>query len=215
MADAPFRTPAPRGETRRRQLLEQAARILLRDGISGTSMDLIATEARASKATIYRHFGDKHRLVVEVVAWLCQDFVQDVPPPAADTSMRAGLIHILEALICVLEQPSHPDFFRLVVEGARIDPAIGNAWYDHGPQFWHGLLRDVITRAKERGEIPADARTERYPEMLFDAVFADRIIRTAVLGPDMPGSEPTVTGGILDTLIDAVEAAIRREVPAV
>ncbi|NPD14819.1 TetR/AcrR family transcriptional regulator [Xinfangfangia sp. D13-10-4-6] len=211
-------TPLPtgkirRGDVRRQELLQEAARILLRDGISRTSMDLIATEARASKATLYRHFGDKHRLVVEVVAWLCEDFVQDVPVPGPEIGMCAALMQILEGLTRVLDKPGHPDFFRLVVEGARIDPAIGRAWYDNGPQFWHGLLRDVITRARASGEIPATARTERYPELLFDAVFADRIIRTAVLAPGDSDAVPNVEGSVLETLVGAVEAAIRGGTP--
>ncbi|MEU2722934.1 TetR family transcriptional regulator [Streptomyces smyrnaeus] len=45
-------------EQRRRQLLEAAERVVLRDG-PGASMNAIAAEAGITKPILYRHFGDK------------------------------------------------------------------------------------------------------------------------------------------------------------
>ncbi|MFE7663460.1 TetR family transcriptional regulator [Streptomyces celluloflavus] len=45
-------------ERRRRELLEAADRIVLRDG-PGASMNAIAAEAGITKPILYRHFGDK------------------------------------------------------------------------------------------------------------------------------------------------------------
>ncbi|MER8090337.1 TetR family transcriptional regulator [Streptomyces sp. NPDC058316] len=45
-------------ETRRRELLEAADRVVLRDG-PGASMNAIAAEAGITKPILYRHFGDK------------------------------------------------------------------------------------------------------------------------------------------------------------
>lgn len=48
-------TPA---EQRRRELLEAADRVVLRDGPKA-SMNAIAAEAGITKPILYRHFGDK------------------------------------------------------------------------------------------------------------------------------------------------------------
>ncbi|MFE6775140.1 TetR family transcriptional regulator [Streptomyces sp. NPDC057702] len=45
-------------EARRRELLEAADRVVLRDG-PGASMNAIAAEAGITKPILYRHFGDK------------------------------------------------------------------------------------------------------------------------------------------------------------
>lgn len=45
-------------ERRRRELLEAADRVVLRDG-PGASMNAIAAEAGITKPILYRHFGDK------------------------------------------------------------------------------------------------------------------------------------------------------------
>jgi AcrR family transcriptional regulator len=48
-------------ERRRRELLEAADRVVLRDG-PGASMNAIAAEAGITKPILYRHFGDKEGL---------------------------------------------------------------------------------------------------------------------------------------------------------
>ncbi|MFC7511784.1 TetR/AcrR family transcriptional regulator [Streptomyces thermocarboxydus] len=45
-------------DRRRRELLEAADRVVLRDG-PGASMNAIAAEAGITKPILYRHFGDK------------------------------------------------------------------------------------------------------------------------------------------------------------
>lgn len=197
----------PRGEVRRRELLSEAARVLLRDGIDGCSMDLIAAEAGASKATLYRHFGDRHGLVVEVVQYLCEDFIGDVdrePPAGAD--LKAGLTAILEQLINVLSKPDHPAFFRLIMAGSQRDPSIGRTWMEHGPIVWHAMLRRVFEEQRAKGGIPADADYTHCPEILFDAVFADMIVRTAVLGEEREARKSHRR--YLERLVDSVVATV-------
>lgn len=183
----PLLAKIPRGEVRRRELLVEAARIFLRDGLDGASMDLIAAETGSSKATLYRHFGDRHGLVVKVVEFLCADFLADIDlAPAPGLDLRAGLMRILMQLAFVLSKPDHPAFFRLITAGTARDPAIGLAWHEHGPKLWHRRLREVFDLCQGRGELPANAGITDLPEILFDAVFADMIIRTAILGDTDP-----------------------------
>lgn len=197
----------PRGEARRREILVEAARIFLRDGLDA-SMDVIALEAGTSKATLYRHFGDKHGLVVAVVEFLCEDFTADVekaPVPGSD--LRAGLRRVLKHLVHVLTKPDHPKFFRLIVAGSARDPAIGTTWNDHGPGLWHRILGDVFADRQRAGEFSADVDFSAWPEMLFDAVFAKMIIRTAIICPTpLSEGEPDA---YIDTLLDAVLEKIR------
>ncbi|MDG4860664.1 TetR family transcriptional regulator [Streptomyces sp. T-3] len=57
--DTTHRTDQERSaERRRRELLEAADRVVLRDG-PGASMNAIAAEAGITKPILYRHFGDK------------------------------------------------------------------------------------------------------------------------------------------------------------
>ncbi len=182
----PLSAKTSRGQVRRRELLEEAARILLRDGLEGASMDLIALEAGASKATLYRHFGDRNGLLVEVVQYLCDDFIADVDRTMAPgTDLQSGLVAVLMQLVHVLGKPNHPAFFRLIVAASQRDPTIGKTWYDYGPLVWHAMLDQVFKAQRSAGRLAADADWTSYPEMLFNAVFSDMVVRTALLGDDV------------------------------
>lgn len=208
----PRRPAAPkvsRGEVRRREILIEAARVFLRDGLDATSMDLIASEAGTSKATIYRHFGDRHGLVVDVVEFLCADFLSDLDQsPAPQLDLHAGLRRVLMQLVHVLSKPDHPAFFRLVTAGTSRDPGIGTTWYEHGPSHWYARLREVFVGRQGAGELPADHDFEHLPEILFDAVFSEIIMRTAILGePIEVRSEPD---HYVDKLIRSLVAVPKR-----
>lgn len=203
----PVSPKIPRGEARRREVLVEAARIFLRDGLDGTSMDVIAAEAGTSKATLYRHFGDKHGLVVAVVEFLCADFTVDIdrnPPPGGD--LRSGLRHVLVQLVHVLSKPDHPQFFRLIVAGSARDPEIGITWNEHGPHMWHRMLAQVFSDFQHGGTLPTSLDVEACPRMLFDAIFARMIIRTAIVGP--AGKDEPDPIRYIDALLDAVLAGV-------
>jgi len=56
-------------DRRRRELLEAADRVVLRDGPQA-SMNAIAAEAGITKPILYRHFGDKNGLYAALAARL-------------------------------------------------------------------------------------------------------------------------------------------------
>ena len=58
---------ATRSERKRRAIVEAATTLFLENGYRGTSMEQIATVARVSKQTVYRHFSDKEALFNAIV----------------------------------------------------------------------------------------------------------------------------------------------------
>jgi AcrR family transcriptional regulator len=59
----PGPTREPQDDGLRAHLLDHTLRVLLRDGYRRFSMNAVATSAKASKETLYRHFGDKTGLL--------------------------------------------------------------------------------------------------------------------------------------------------------
>ncbi|GAA3887914.1 TetR/AcrR family transcriptional regulator [Leifsonia kafniensis] len=53
--------------TKRAAILAAARELFLRDGFERTSMDAVAAQATVSKRTVYDYYGDKVRLLAEVV----------------------------------------------------------------------------------------------------------------------------------------------------
>ena len=69
---APAKVPT-RAERKRQAIAEAATEAFLSNGYTRTSMDDIARLAGVSKQTIYMHFGDKERLLFEVVMAIMTD----------------------------------------------------------------------------------------------------------------------------------------------
>ena len=56
-----------RSAGKRQSIIDAATQLFLANGYSRTTMDDIAALASVSKQTVYMHFGDKERLVTEMV----------------------------------------------------------------------------------------------------------------------------------------------------
>ena len=59
--------PAINRELRRDQIVSAALGIIARKGMSGLTTAAIATEANMSEANLYRHYGNKEEILLEVI----------------------------------------------------------------------------------------------------------------------------------------------------
>ena len=92
----------------RARILEAAERLFTRDGVSGTSMEAIASEAGVGKGTVFRRFGDRASLALALLESSERHFqeslLRGVPPlgpgaPAAERIVafgRALLAHLCD-----------------------------------------------------------------------------------------------------------------------
>jgi AcrR family transcriptional regulator len=60
---------------KRLTILEAGRDLFLSNGYQGTSVDQIAASAAVSKQTVYKHFGDKHELLLSIVNEALNDTV--------------------------------------------------------------------------------------------------------------------------------------------
>lgn len=80
-----------RGDDRRRQILRVAAGEFARGGLHGASTDLIAREAGISQPYIFRMFGTKKRLFIEVVVEAFDRLIDGMSEAAGDDTGRTAL----------------------------------------------------------------------------------------------------------------------------
>lgn len=101
----------PSRPDRREDLLDAAAGLFLAQGLRSTTMESIARQAGAGKATLYRHFSDKDEVIDEVLAREARRFerrVRDAVVGAHDTADRVEVAF----LACILQLVGHPWFDR-------------------------------------------------------------------------------------------------------
>ena len=192
--------PRPRVEGEREsEILDAALVLLCRVGYDRLTMDAVAAEAKASKATLYRRWSSKPSLVVDAIL----RSKEALQAPEVDTgSLREDLMQmacghggltdtrsaeIMAGLVTALHHD--PDFaveFRTRVLGPKLE-----------------IGRRVFERARARGEITADLDLD----LLSSALAGIILHRSFVLG--LPADEKTVAQ-VVDEII--LPAAARRSV---
>ncbi len=139
-------------ERRRRELLEAAERVVLRDG-PGASMNAIAAEAGITKPILYRHFGDKGGLY-RALAVRHTDALVDSLRAALDapSDRRERVEAALDTYLAAIE--ARPQVYRFLMHPAE-DPA-GDRGFDvgqHSAPLLRRLGEELATVIAERIEL--------------------------------------------------------------
>jgi TetR/AcrR family transcriptional regulator, mexJK operon transcriptional repressor len=182
---------------RKRQAIVGAAReAFLANGYTRTTMDDVARLASVSKQTVYMHFGDKERLLTEIVMGILAatgDPVDNDIAQLADSADVGGdlRLHARRQLEAVL-QPQPMQLRRLVIAEAVTFPELGRAFYENGPGRTIAAFTGVFARFIERGLLkPTDpARAASDFNWL---VMSEPINRAMLLGDDGPPDTGSVT----------------------
>jgi TetR/AcrR family transcriptional regulator, mexJK operon transcriptional repressor len=143
-----------------RAILEAAEEMFLRGGYLGTNMDELAALSQVSKQTVYKHFGSKEALFVELVTTMTDaagDRVHDeVPDPAAASDVAAYLRDYAERQLGVVMTPRLLQLRRLVIGEVARFPDLARALYERGPKRAMASLAAVFARLDERGLLRVD-----------------------------------------------------------
>lgn len=200
MVDKPAGAGRPRVEgARESEILDAALALLARVGYDRLTMDAVASEAKASKATLYRRWSTKSSLVVDALLRTKEALqASDVDTGSlrgdliAMATCHGGLTDNKSAMLMagVVTALHHdPDFaeeFRTRVLGSKIQVA-----------------RDVFERAQARGEISADLDLD----LLAPALAGIVLHRSFVLG--LPADQTTVQRVVDEIIIPAATRSDR------
>lgn len=159
--DPTTETPnGPRSARKRDAILKAATEVFLRDGYPGASMDEIAMLSAVSKQTIYKHFGSKEALFVEIVTSMTGAAGDTVHNQIAELGRDEDLSEYLQAYayrqLSVVLTPRIMQLRRLVIGEVSRFPDLAQALHDHGPKRAVGLLAAMIERLAKRGLLTVD-----------------------------------------------------------
>jgi AcrR family transcriptional regulator len=179
----------PRNAALDERILQVALRHLARNGYYGMSMEQVAVDAGVGKATLYRRYRNKADLATAaLVSITAPEFEQPLPDGTREAlldhlerferGVSRGGIDVLGALLSRQSDPELLDLHRQRVISR------GKA-----------RLAAILERARERGEIRADADFDAAIEMLIGSYFARRLAG----GPEEGWAETVV-----DTLLRGI-----------
>jgi AcrR family transcriptional regulator len=143
----------PRSALAHKKVLTAAVDLFSERGIDATSMDAIAEASGVSKATIYKHWPDKDRLVLEVMGYL---HGLDEEPPVFDSGddsgrFRADLIAQLQYQPATDRQAMREKMMPHMIAYASRNPVLGAAWRARVVEPARVALTNLIRRGERRG----------------------------------------------------------------
>jgi AcrR family transcriptional regulator len=190
----------PRDARADRAILEATLDLVGETVLAGLTVDAVAARAGVSKATIYRRWDSKEALVL--AAW--HECGAQLPAP--DTgSLRGDLEQLCGAIRDGIGTGVMKHVFPQMLAAARINKELGEDF----DRFLHDRrrpMREVLRRARERGELAPDADLELIHDLLVgpityrvlvkgsrpDAAMIDSLIELVVRAT-APGTTPTAS----------------------
>jgi AcrR family transcriptional regulator len=157
----PVHRPRVTGD-REDEILEATVRVLAEVGYDRLTMDQVAAEARASKATLYRRWENKATLVVDAVSR-----AKGLPEAEApDTgSLRGDLLSVFCGPAGATAKLPMSVLAGLMT-ALHTDADLSRAWRERFLAPRMGVARQIFRRAQERGETSPDVDLEVLQNVL-------------------------------------------------
>lgn len=191
---APSNAPDPvgRGVHARRRILSAALELLADAGMRGFTMEAVARQAGASKATLYRHWPSASALLVDAMD------AQFRPAPQPSTGdLRADLVAILDGFVRTLTDTPFPRLMAAFIDAAERYPELADLHTELTRRRRAPALR-LLADAQARGEITLDID----PDVIVDLLAAPFFYRRFVAHRPIPADLPAV-------VVDRVLATMR------
>lgn len=194
-ADAPRSPGRPRSVRADEAIIEATLDLLAEDSsVETISIEAIAARAGVGKATIYRRWPGKDALLTDALRRL-----KGNPPTLPGRSVREDLVLLVGAIghnidpraakimPClaphVNRSPDNYQLYQSIIEPRR------------------ALMREVLRRGIDTGELRADIDIEVAMAMLTGPMLVQRMLRWH---PDL--DEETLPGRIVDGVLDGIAA---------
>jgi AcrR family transcriptional regulator len=151
--------PRRRGEALNAAIYQATLDELAEVGYSRLTMERVAERARASKASLYRRWPTRIELVMDSVYTMLPDVLS-----VADTgSLRGDVLSALRRMAAVLVGPAG-EAMRGMLSEALGDESRAATFRESSQGAGRRVMRDIVQRAVERGEVAPEAVTPRRLE---------------------------------------------------
>ena len=144
-----------RDESKDDAILLATRELLAERGFDGMTMDAVADRAGAGKATVYRRWPSKVQLTID--AMLC---APGTPMSADDVPDTGSLRSDLLAVRFGRKRSDDSELMSGVISAVKENPAVAAAFQQQFVRSRVSLMRGLLERAQERGELRDDIDLE-------------------------------------------------------
>jgi AcrR family transcriptional regulator len=168
---------SPRARHDDTDILDATIRVIAEHGVSGATIDTVAERAGVSKATIYRHWGSRARLIHAALSSL--------PGPDVETegdSLREDLTVLLGHLVEFFNRRDIGRVFASFIDAAARDPELAEL-HQQTMRRARASFEQVVRRGIERGELPVDLDVSLFIDVVRAPFIYRRVVAQASVQP--------------------------------
>jgi AcrR family transcriptional regulator len=183
---------SPRPRRAQDDVLEATLDVIAEHGVMGASVDTVAARTGVSKATIYRHWGSRARLLYAAISSL-----QPEPVEPDTGTLRGDLMILLRHLVDYFDTPTVARVFPSLLDAAVRDPELATLRQET-LRLGRASFERVIQLAIARRELDAEVDVRLVVDLARAPVIYRRVVaQTPVADAELAG------------IVDAVLAAFR------
>ncbi|MEO0586243.1 MAG: TetR/AcrR family transcriptional regulator [Planctomycetota bacterium] len=152
----------------RERVLAAGRLLFFKHGFAAVSTDMIAKEAKLSKATLYKHFDNLADVLVAVIQ-VEADRIESGGPVFADTwpEFRVAMVRYGTNLLRFLNDPEIIRFTQLVHEEARLHPGVAQPFFSSALESTHRRITAMIEHADSCGYLDITCTPAETAEQLM------------------------------------------------
>ena len=157
----------PRDAGAREAILDATLELLADRGFHATTMDAIAERAGVGKNTIYRRWASKEELIADALHELTANL--DVFEATGD--LRSRLLERVRDLVRVFSDPLFGRILPVVLGELQRNPTFARVYAERVVHPRRRALVDLLTDARDRGELRGDVDVEHVADLLGGPPF--------------------------------------------
>ena len=171
-AEVEHRKPGrPRDPKADEVILHAAMEELSEHGFAGLTVDGVAARAGVGKATIYRRWSSKTRLVIDAAMSVLP--VLEVPDTG---TVRDDLIALMTTSFGVEKPKVHERLMAAIIAEAAADDEVREVLAEY-INARRSTARVLLQRAKKRGELPAETDIDLFSDLMSGALMYRGLMR--------------------------------------
>jgi len=186
-------------------ILAGAERAFLESGFGAVTMDRVAREAGASKATVYAHFTSKEELFGAVVAHVSRRRFDGFSLEALDPGdIEASLTAIATRFLDLILSPEAIALNRIIIAEVTRFPALARVFWAAGPERTRAQIEAFLRRADEAKSLAVADPREAAEQ--FAALARGEIHYRSLLQPHDAADPPALAAaarGAVSTFLRA------------
>ena len=197
-------------------ILAAAEHAFLAGGFGAVSMDRVAAQAGASKATVYAHFSGKEELFGAVVARVSERRFRGFSAERLDPrDIAASLTTIAMRFLDLILSPEAIALNRIIIAEVTRFPALAQIFWEAGPERTRSQIEAFLRRAAAAGALDiADPRVaaEQFAALARGEIHYRSLLQPAE--PDDPAARAAAAAAAVATFLRAFQAAAGGAAPA-